>query len=70
MTVEDVQRIFRVTDLLILPNGSQVSVDFFANTLFKGAPSDPTYDDLVEIDGGRMGYISFFDQCKEQGILN
>jgi len=46
-----------------------VRVDRFA-ALFGSVPETPTYDDFVAIDGGRLGYIPFFDQCKAEGILS
>lgn len=72
MTSENVQTVFAtkiIGDIINLPNGSFVDVESFV-ILFADAPSDPTYNDLVEIDGGNLGYIPFFDQCKDDGLLS
>jgi len=68
MKEEDVIRVFGEATLL-LPSGSTVPAFVFAQ-LFKDAGSDPTYVNLVDLDGGKLGYKDFFDKCKEQGILN
>lgn len=67
MTEQDAINLFG-TDVINLPSKSQISVADFA-LLFKDAPSTPTYDDLIRIDAGRLGYKLFFDQCKAEGIL-
>ena len=56
-------------DEIILGAGRVVSVSKFTE-LFSGASDAPTYDELVAIDGGIMGYIPFFDRCKDEGILS
>lgn len=68
MTIRNIFAINIVGEFIILPGGSRVDAEFFAD-LFSAAPSNPTYDDLVAIDGGDKGYIPFFDQCKAEGIL-
>lgn len=49
-------------------NGNRVSISFFS-ALFKEASEIPTHQELCDIDGGKYGYIPFFDQCKKEGIL-
>lgn len=58
-----------VDDVIRLPDGSEVDVDFFAS-LFSSASDDPTYAELIDIDGGTRGYKPFFDACKAEGILS
>ena len=53
---------------LNLPNDQTVNTDFFVN-LFKDVPARPSYEDLILIDGGNLGYKDFFDRCKLDGIL-
>jgi hypothetical protein len=62
-------KIFLPDDTIGLSDGSTVPVDFFAS-LFAGASDTPTYQELVDIDGGTKGYIPFFDECKVEGILS
>lgn len=72
MTMQDVINLFDLRDaddLIVLPNKATVRAEVFAG-LFKGAPTNLTYDELVAIDKGVMGYIPFFDDLKEKGILN
>lgn len=69
MTADNVRVVFGVTDTIRLNETSVVDVDVFA-TLFSAASESPTYDELVAIDGGVMGYIPFFDRCKADGLLN
>jgi hypothetical protein len=69
MTADNVCTVFGVTDTIKLNETSVVEVDVFA-ALFSAASESPTYDELVAIDGGIMGYKPFFDQCKENGLLN
>lgn len=45
-----------------------ISVNDFYN-LFKNAKS-LNYNDLMLINGNKKGYKSFFDKCKEKGILD
>lgn len=68
MNAEDVKKTFKVVEFIELPNGAFVSVETFAD-LFSSASSNPTYDELIGIDGGNLGYIPFFDQCKTDGML-
>ena len=78
VTVDDVKRIFEAKidkGMLKLPDGSFIDVTGFA-TIFASAPSDPTYDDLMIIDGyvddenPGKGYKPFFDQCRNDGLFN
>ena len=68
MTNETVKAIFGVDDVILLANNTQVEVEVFAE-LFANVPENPTYQDFVDADGGRLGYIPFFDKCKAAGIL-
>lgn len=68
MNTEDVERLFEVSGLVKLPSGSYVKTEVFAK-LFREASSKPTYKELVRLDNDK-GYIPFFDECKEQGILD
>jgi hypothetical protein len=67
MTKNDVISIFN-DDIIILPNGSSVSAEDFAE-VFTDAPGNPSYNDLLTIDGGTKGYKEFLDKCKAKGIL-
>ena len=70
MTEDDVRTVFGLKSDTIKINGNViVDVSVFAS-LFKDAPTNPTYDDLIEIDGGRLGYIPFLDELKDEGILD
>lgn len=72
MIVEDVSKVFKnyiIGNELKLPDGSTVEVEFFANVLFPTASANPTYNELVAIDEGTKGYISFFDLCKAEGSI-
>lgn len=67
MIENDVRNTFNVVDTIDLGNGNKISVEDFCE-LFKNAKS-VTYSELVNVENGKMGYIPFFDECKEQGIL-
>ena len=74
MIETDIRKIFATkislsNDVINLPGGATVPVKVFAN-LFKNASSNPTYEELVDLDGGKKGYLSFFDECKTEGILS
>ena len=68
MTEEDVERVFKAEGIIFLSEREIVSVKAFSK-LFNSASSNPNYEELVTIDGGRLGYITFFDKCKKEGIL-
>ena len=70
MTSDDVKRVFKIfdDDIIILPCTATVSINNFA-IRFALAPSNPTYEDLMQIDAGEKGYKDFFDKCKADGIL-
>lgn len=71
MTEQAVRDIFKGKikgDYIELYPFCTVEIDTFA-LIFSDAPDSPTYDELVAIDGGDLGYIPFFDQCKAEGIL-
>jgi len=76
MTGNDVRRIFASKiqgDYIYLPNKSFLKVEEFTE-LFEQAPNNPTYAELITIDGwteenAGKGYKTFFDQCKTEGIL-
>ena len=67
MTIDRVREVFGVSEFLQLPQGARVRVEIFAE-LFNEASENPTYEELVNLDAGK-GYIPFFDDCKEKGIL-
>lgn len=71
MTKTDVENVFKnkiSVGRIDLGGGVTVDVDVFA-LLFANAPANPLYNDLMQIDNGKMGYKPFFDQCKAEGIL-
>lgn len=49
---------------LDLGDGSSVDFEFFVS-LFETAPENASIGDLIDLDGGRLGYIPFFERCKE-----
>ncbi|MGJ9383247.1 hypothetical protein [Salipaludibacillus sp. CF4.18] len=58
-----------VLDIISLPGGSSVPVSVFKD-IFKNVPEIPTYENFMEIDNEKKGYKLFFEQCREQGIIN
>lgn len=68
MTDKDVIQIFGDRDIQIDKFVSIPTYKFAE--IFKEAPSKPTYDDLIKIDNGKLGYERFLKRCKEKGILN
>lgn len=52
---------------LCLPGRQDVDMSFFEH-LFSSV-QEFTHDNFVEVDGGQLGYIEFFDQCKADGVL-
>ena len=70
MTKEDVIRIFG-TEHIKLSSTTNVSAEDFLNIAgFSELSSNPSYQEFIDFDNGELGYKSFFDECKEQGILN
>ena len=70
MTDEMVKHIFGPKvrgGLLIVSDGIYVTVEDFAR-LFSA--SDGSYESLMAIDDGRLGYAAFFDRCRKEGILS
>ena len=75
MTKDDVKLIFaskiqgdKDNGVISLPGGATVPIDFFANRF--SSVEIPTYDNFVAFDGGIIGYIPFFNECKQEGILS
>jgi hypothetical protein len=71
MTINDVRITFNFAikgDALVLPDESVVDVEFFAN-LFKDAPANPTFADLMAVDAGVLGYAEHFNIWKDKGFL-
>ena len=66
MTEEEVINLFGRS--FKLPDGSIGNAKSFSN-LFSDVSSNPTYDELVNFDNGELGYIDFFDECKEKGLI-
>ncbi len=66
MTVDSVKNKFG--SVFNITNYSQCTADDFAE-VFKNAPENPTYDDLMLIDNGVLGFKEFLDKCKIEGIL-
>lgn len=71
MTRDDVIQVFGpyvVGDAIMIGAHVQVSVEDFV-ALF--GESDGTYESLCMVDETKgLGYRSFFDRCKDEGILN
>lgn len=69
MSIEQAREIFKkfiLNDIYIdLQNGSIVRIETFVN-MFN---ANPTYANLIAIDGGIKGYEDFFGLCKAEGIL-
>ena len=71
MTTQDVVRMFLLNDELDqirISEYAYVSAHKFAE-LFASAPTEPSYQDLMDVDGGVMGYAQFLESCKNKGIL-
>jgi len=70
MTIEDVKKLFNDDDTITIENNAKVRVDKFAE-LFSEANSNPSYQELVDIDEkNNYGYKNFFDKFKNEGILS
>ena len=62
MTTKDVQSIFNVEDIIIMPNNIVVTVDDFLNIAeFQNAPDNPTKQELLDFDNGEKGYVDLIE---------
>ena len=69
LTEDKVKQMFLLDgDTIVLPNNAVVAVSKFAE-LFSQVGDNPSYDDFVAENKGK-GYLSFFDSCKEKGLIN
>lgn len=55
-------------DCLYLSDNRYIEVKRFCD-LFKNI-KEVSYKELVRVDDGKMGYTSFFDKCKDDGIIH
>ena len=70
LTLEGVLSLFQVSEdeFIKITDHAYVTPQKFVE-LFSEAGENPTYERLMEIDGGLLGYRGFFDLCKAKGLL-
>jgi hypothetical protein len=67
MNIDEIEQVFGHT--ITFDGGSRVYIEEFY-LLFSEAFPNPSYDKLMEIDGGKMGYANVFYKWKEEGIIS